>query len=71
MSVLLSIEKVTLTCEICGKGPADDGSWTLCPDCTELYKTLLQFMKQHDVDPKNLNFLKQILRSEAREIGLT
>ena len=70
VSVLLSIEQ-TITCEICGKGPAEAGPWTLCGDCAQLFETLLQFLKRHDVDPENLEFLKKVLRSEAREIGLS
>jgi hypothetical protein len=52
-------------------GPAEDGPWTLCENCSHLFETLLWFLKQHDVDPKNLEFLKEVLRSEARAIGLT
>jgi hypothetical protein len=70
VSVLLSIGEVVVTCEICGKGPAEEGQWTLCPECTQLFKTLLQFAKQHDVNPKNLESLKEILKSQARQIGL-
>ena len=71
VSVLLSIEQTILTCEICGKGPAEAGPWTLCGDCAQLFETLLQFLKRHDVDPKDLWLLKEIMRFEAREIGLT
>jgi len=71
LSVLLSIGDTILTCEICGKKPAREGPWTLCRECTELYKTLFKFLKQHNEDPKNLTLLKEVLRSEAREIGLT
>ena len=71
MSVLLSMGEVVLTCEICGKRPAKNGPWTLCAECYELYKTLFQFLKQHNVDPNDLRFLKEVLKSEAREIGLT
>jgi len=71
VSVLLSIGKRRVTCEICGKGPAEEGAWTLCPDCTQLFNTLFQFLKRHDVDPKDLWLLKEIMRFEAREIGLT
>jgi hypothetical protein len=70
VSALLTIEKPILTCEVCGKGNGEDGPWILCTDCSELLKTLLQF-KKYDVDLENLMFLKEILRSEARQIGLT
>lgn len=59
-----------LTCEICDKAPAEAGLWTLCPDCTQLYNTFLQFIEQNDVDPKDLEPLKETLKSQAREIGL-
>ena len=60
-----------LNCEICDKSPAEEeGVWTLCPDCTELYVTFLQFVKQHNVNAKDLEPLKETLRSQARGIGL-
>ena len=71
VSVQVSIGKTVLYCEICGRGPAEEGSWTLCLDCSQLLRTMFQFLRQNDVDPKDLNFLKEILRSEARGIGLT
>jgi hypothetical protein len=55
-------------CEICGQAPAAEGLWALCPDCTQLYNTFLQFAEQHDADPKELEPLKEILRSEARKL---
>jgi len=70
VSVFLSMQNVILVCEICGRGPAANGPWTLCPECYELYKTLFQFLRRHNVDPKDLKFLKEVLKSEAREIGL-
>ena len=71
MSVMLSIGKTVLTCEICGKRPAKEGPWILCADCNQLYKTLFQFLKQHNEDPRNLKLLKEVLQAEARQIGLT
>lgn len=71
VSELLSIGEVVVTCEICGKGPAEEGPWTLCSDCIQLYNMLFRFLKRHDVDPKDLWLLKEILRFEAREIGLS
>ena len=53
-------------CELCGKAPAEGGFWTLCQDCTQLYNTFLQFAEEHDADPKDLEPLKEILRSQAR-----
>ena len=44
--------------------------WTLCSDCTKLYVTFLEFVKQHNVDVKDLEPLKETLRLQAREIGL-
>jgi hypothetical protein len=44
--------------------------WTLCSDCTELYVTFLQFVKQHNVDARDLEPLKETLRLQAKEIGL-
>jgi hypothetical protein len=61
----------TFACEICGKSPAvEEGLWTLCSDCSELYVTFLNFVKQHDVDVKDLEPLKETLRLQAKEIGL-
>ena len=58
------------TCEICDKSPAEEGLWTLCSDCSELYATFLNFMKQYDVDVKDVEPLKETLRLQAVEIGL-
>jgi len=61
----------TFTCEICDKSPAEGGGlWTLCSDCSELYVTFLDFVKQHDVGVKDLEPLKETLRLQAKEIGL-
>ena len=59
-----------LACEICGKAPGKADLWTLCQDCFEFLSTLLEFVKQHDVDVKDLEPLKQALRLQAKEIGL-
>jgi hypothetical protein len=55
-----------LTCEICDKSLAREGVWALCSDCSELYSTFLEFVKQHSVDAMDLLRLKEALRSEAR-----
>ncbi len=61
----------TFACEICDKSPAEEkGLWVLCSGCSELYVTFLSFVKQHDVDVKDLEPLKEALRLQAREIGL-
>ena len=59
-----------LTCEICDKAPAEKNVWTLCSGCTELYVTFFRFVKEHNVDVKDLEPLKETLRLQAREIGL-
>lgn len=59
---------MSATCEICGKAPAEEGLWTLCPDCTQLYHMFLQFAEQHDADPKELEPLKETLKSQARTL---
>lgn len=58
------------TCEVRGKVPVKVRLWTLCPDCFQLYATFLEFVEKHNVDVKDLEPLKQILRTETKEIGL-
>jgi hypothetical protein len=59
-----------VTCEICGKSPAEVDVWTLCSECAETCRVFLQFVKQHNVDAKDFEPLKEALRSEARGIVL-
>jgi len=57
-------------CEICGKEPAKEGFWVLCQDCTPLYNKFLQFAEQIHADPRELEPLKETLRSQVRETEL-
>jgi hypothetical protein len=61
---------VALSCEICGKSPAEGDVWVLCSDCTDLYRTFIQFVKEHNVDVRDIEPLKQALRLQARQTKL-